>query len=110
MATGMNRQKLKSDLKDKESREAFAEEHIREGIAFQLRALREARGLTQKRLSELSGLPQSNISKMENPNYAYLIKVSTLLRLGAVFDVPLIVHRVFTKGDPVPFKARVLTI
>jgi transcriptional regulator with XRE-family HTH domain len=80
------------ELKDRESRQFFYEEHIETGLPIQIRELRKKQKLTQKELSELTGLDQSNISDWENPNYEYTPQISTLKRLANGFDVPLIVR------------------
>ncbi len=90
---GILKKKQKLDeLKDRESRQFFYEEHIENGLPIQTRELRKKRGLTQKELAELTGLDQSNISDWENPNYEYTPQISTLKRLANGFDVPLIVR------------------
>jgi transcriptional regulator with XRE-family HTH domain len=85
-------QKLLTELKNKEYRDAFVSAHIDTGIPFQLRALREQRGLTQKELAERSGMKQERISAIENPNYKNAFTLSTLKRLASAFDIALIVR------------------
>lgn len=79
------------ELKDRESRQFFYEEHIETGLPIQIRELRKKRGFTQKKLSELTGFDPSNLSNFENPNYEYTPQIGTLQRLANAFDVPLIV-------------------
>ena len=90
--TTLNNQDLLEELKDKESRHIFAAEHIREALPFQIHSLREARGLTQTALARKAKMAQERISVLEDPNYGFLPKIQTLLRLAEVFDVPLIVR------------------
>ncbi|MDQ3180037.1 MAG: helix-turn-helix transcriptional regulator [Acidobacteriota bacterium] len=80
------------EMKDRESRQFFYEEHIETGLPIQIRELRKKRKLTQKALAKLAECDQSNISDWENPNYEYTPQISTLKRLANVFDVPLIVR------------------
>ena len=69
-----------------EAREAFVEEHILQGIAFQVAAMREARGWTQSDLATEVGVSQSQISKLEDPD-GPRPNVSTLLRVALALDV-----------------------
>jgi transcriptional regulator with XRE-family HTH domain len=80
------------ELKDRESRQFFYEEHIETGLPIQIRELRKKRKLTQKELAKLAECDQSNVSDWENPNYEYTPQISTLKRLANAFDVPLIVR------------------
>ena len=85
-------ERLIAELKNKEYRDAFVSEHIDTGIPFQVRALREQRGLTQKELAERAGMKQERISAIENPNYKNAFTLSTLKRLASAFDIALIVR------------------
>jgi transcriptional regulator with XRE-family HTH domain len=81
------------ELKEsKEYREAFVAAHVKNGIAFQLRSMRSARGWDQKELARRMGNEklQPVVSRYENPDYGKF-SVSTLLELAKVFDVALIV-------------------
>ncbi|MDO9531958.1 MAG: helix-turn-helix transcriptional regulator [Deltaproteobacteria bacterium] len=84
--------RLIAELKNKEYRDAFVSEHIDTGIPFQVRALREQRGLTQKELAERAGMKQERISAIENPNNKNAFTLSTLKRLASAFDIALIVR------------------
>jgi transcriptional regulator with XRE-family HTH domain len=87
----ISREKL-NELKDRESRQFFYEEHIETGLPIQIRELRKKRKLTQKDLAELAETDQSNVSDWENPNYEYTPNITTLKKLANAFDVPLIVR------------------
>ncbi|MBS1842735.1 MAG: helix-turn-helix transcriptional regulator [Acidobacteria bacterium] len=76
--------------KGKPYREAFVTSQISVGIPFQIRALREQRGLGQKQLAEAAGMLQPRISAMEKPGNGSL-NLETLKRLAGAFDVGLIV-------------------
>ena len=84
--------RLIAEMKNKEYRDAFVSEHIDTGIPFQVRALREQRGLTQKGLAERAGMKQERISAIENPNYKNAFTLSTLKRLASAFNIALIVR------------------
>ena len=86
-----NRERLRSELQDKELRDFFVSEHINIGLSFQIRALRKQRGWTQKELSDRAKKKQSWIAKIENPNYTGF-SLQTLKELASVFDVALIVR------------------
>lgn len=78
-------------LKNKAFRDAFVSAHIDQGLAFQIRALRENRGWDQKTLARKIGLrSQSAIARMEDPSYGKL-SISSVKRLGKVFDVGVLV-------------------
>ena len=83
--------KLFDRLKGKAYREAYVEEHVRTGIAYQIRALRAQRDWPQKKLAEEMRKPQSVVSRLEDPEYGKL-SVQTLLEVAATFDVALIVQ------------------
>ena len=84
--------KLLEELKDKETREHFVAEHVTTGLPFQIHGLREKLGLTQAELAKRADMAQERISVLEDPNYEFIPKINTLLKLANVFDVPLIVR------------------
>ena len=86
-----NKNKLIARLKDKQYRDGFVSAHIKIGIPFQIRALRERKGWTQKELAERVGTKQAWIAQIENPNYSGF-SMKTLLKLASVFDIGLIVR------------------
>lgn len=90
-ATLSNR--LFEKLRSKSYREAYVAEHVRTGIAYQIRALRIQRGWSQKRLAEEMGKPQSVVSRLEDPDYGK-VSVQTVLDGAAAFDVALLVQYV----------------
>jgi transcriptional regulator with XRE-family HTH domain len=81
-----DREQLIREFRDKEYRDSFVAEHIYGRLALKIRALREARGLSQKELGDKIGVAQTWVSKLEDPNYGKLT-LSTLLRLASAFDV-----------------------
>jgi transcriptional regulator with XRE-family HTH domain len=82
---------MNNDFKDKSYRDAFVEEFIRQGIAFQIRSLRLRENWSQKDLGENTDKPQNVISRLEDPNYGSFT-ISTLLQLASAFDVALMVR------------------
>jgi transcriptional regulator with XRE-family HTH domain len=83
--------KLIDRLKNKEYRDSFVESHIKIGIPFQIRLLREERGWTQKELADRIGVKQAWIAQIENPNYSGF-SLKTLFKLASIFDIALIVR------------------
>lgn len=84
---------LIKDLSRKAFRDAYVEDHVRVGLAFQIRVLREQRGWTQAKMAEVTNTTQSVISRLENPDYGKL-SLQTLLEIAAALDVPLLVQYV----------------
>ena len=82
---------VKKDLLNKEYRDAFVEESVKTGIAFQTRALRLSESWSQKELGEKAGKPQNVISRIEDPDYGNFA-IRTLLNLASAFDVALLVR------------------
>jgi transcriptional regulator with XRE-family HTH domain len=87
-ATSKVAKALWQKLRQKNYRDAYVAEHVRRGIAHQIRALRDQRKWNQGRLSQLLGKPQSVVSRLEDPSYGK-VTVQTLLELASVFDVAL---------------------
>lgn len=77
-------------LKRKPYRDAYVGEHVKTSLPFQIRTLREQRGLSQRDLGERTGMRQNAISRLEKPDYGSL-SVNTLLRLASAFDVALLI-------------------
>ena len=84
-------QNLITALADKEFRHSYMSEHIRTGIAHQVRAIREANGWSQADMANHVGKTQSVISRIEDPDYGRL-SLQTLIDLAAAFDVALSVR------------------
>jgi transcriptional regulator with XRE-family HTH domain len=80
--------KLLTKLQKRSYREAYVAEHVRRGVAYQIRALRDQRGQKQGELAKELGKPQSVVSRLEDPSYGK-VTVQTLLEVAAVFDVAL---------------------
>jgi transcriptional regulator with XRE-family HTH domain len=80
--------KLLAKLQKPAYRHAYVAEHVRRGIAYQIRALRDQRGWSQGKFSSLLGKPQSVVSRLEDPGYGKLT-LQTLLEVANVYDVAL---------------------
>lgn len=80
--------KLLERLQRKLYRASYVAEHVRRGIAYQIRALRDQRDWSQGELSKRLGKPQSVLSRLEDPTYGK-VTIQTLLELASVFDVAL---------------------
>lgn len=64
------------------------EASVEQGIAWQIRANRLARELSQVKLAELLGTTQSAISRLEDPEYG-CHSMESLTKLANVFDCAL---------------------
>lgn len=80
--------KLLEKLRRPAYRHAYLAEHVRRGIAYQIRALRDQRGWNQGKFSSLLGKPQSVVCRLEDPSYGK-VTVQTLLEVANVYDVAL---------------------
>lgn len=93
-------------LKSPKAREAYVEAELVNGIAHQIRILRQQRGLTQKQLAEKLGTTQTTVSRLEDPSYGRY-SMRSLLALGKVFDVALFVRYMpFSKFMPATWDTR----
>ena len=92
---GNSKNRLLADLQDEEARKAYVEGHVRAGIAYQIRAMRDSKGWSQKELGQRMGnapqAAQAAIARLENPDYGRF-SVSTLLDMASAFDVALMVR------------------
>jgi len=82
---------VRDEFPNKEFRENYVAENVRRGLAYQIRALREAQGWLPAEFARQAGLPQSNISRWENPTYGKF-NLSTLIEIASIFDVALSVR------------------
>jgi transcriptional regulator with XRE-family HTH domain len=80
--------KLLEKLRRKPYRHAYLAEHVRRGIAYQIRALRDERKWKQGEFAKHLSKPQSVACRLEDPSYGK-VTVQTLLEVANVFDVAL---------------------
>jgi transcriptional regulator with XRE-family HTH domain len=80
-------------LKDRARRRRFIANQIKNGFAFQVRALRKDRAMTQQELAGAAKTTQTVISRIEK-NGASNLNVKTLLKIADAFDVALVVRLV----------------
>jgi len=80
--------KLLERLQRKSYRHAYLAQHVRRGVAYQIRALRDMRQWKQGLFAKLLGKPQSVVSRLEDPDYGKMT-LQTLLEVANVFDVAL---------------------
>lgn len=85
----VKRDLLNSLKADREYRHAWNFENVYTGLCFQLRALREQRGLSQAALGKEAGMAQERISILEDPNAPTKPTLTTLLRIADAHDVGL---------------------
>lgn len=81
----------RSEWEDAEYRHAYAEAAVEQGIAWQIRVNRQARGLSQQNLAQQLGTRQSAISRLEDPEHGGY-SLPTLLRIAKSFDCALMVR------------------
>ncbi len=81
---------MNSKFDDREFRHAFVAANVKRGIAYQLRALRNAEEMNQTQFGELIGKPQSVICRLENPHYGK-VTVQTLIEIANDLDIGLMV-------------------
>lgn len=77
-------------LRSKKFRDAYVYEHVRNGIPFQIRALRDERNWSQADLGNAAKKPRNVITRVENPNYGKLT-LKTLFEIASAFEVALLV-------------------
>lgn len=76
-------------LANKRAREAYVAAELINGIASQIRVLRQQRGWSQKELADKLGTTQGVVSRLEDPSYGRF-SIKTLLDLSSIFDVSII--------------------
>lgn len=79
---------LAEEMRDPDFRREFVASTVMTRLALQIRAQREQRGWSQEELADRMGTTQSVIARYEDPDYGKMT-LATLVRLAAVFDVPL---------------------
>lgn len=77
-------------LNNPKFRDAFVFEHIKNGVAFQMAAMRDDRDWTQARLGAEAKKPRNVITRLEDPNYGQF-SIQTLREIAAAFGVALLV-------------------
>ncbi len=85
------RQSLIRGLARKGYRDAYVNQHIKRGLATQIRSMREDRGWTQAELGRRLGRKQPNIARLEDEDYGKY-NLQTLQRIASAFDVALVVR------------------
>jgi transcriptional regulator with XRE-family HTH domain len=78
-------------LSRKTFRDAYVRANVEQGIAHQIRILRQAKGWSQRKLAQrIRASGQSAVARLEDPSYGRFT-LTTLLKLAAAFDVALLV-------------------
>jgi transcriptional regulator with XRE-family HTH domain len=81
---------VKQLFESKKFRDAYVYEHVRNGIPFQIRALRKDRNWSQLELAEAANTSRTVITRIEDPNYGKLT-IKTLLQIASAFNVALLI-------------------
>jgi transcriptional regulator with XRE-family HTH domain len=76
-------------LENKNYRHAYMSDHIRVGIASQIKLLRTKTNLTQSDLAKLIGTKQAVISRLEDPDSG-AVNLKTLFKIAKAFDVGIV--------------------
>ncbi|MBH9807673.1 helix-turn-helix domain-containing protein, partial [Clostridioides difficile] len=69
-------------------RDGYLETRVRNGVAAQVRALREKLGLSQTEFGKLIGKPQTVVSRLEDPDYGR-VSIRSLLDVAEGANVAL---------------------
>ena len=77
-------------VESKAFRDGYVFEHVRNGLAFQLRGIRDALGWSQAKMGQEVGKPQNVISRLEDPNYGRP-NLQTLLEIASGLGMGLLV-------------------
>lgn len=98
MTPNLERRRIKLELRRSfetgiEYRHAFVEEKIRTGMAAQIKAIREDRGMTQQEFAKAISKSQSWVSRLEDHNQP-TPTIPALLLVAKAFDVDLDVRLV----------------
>lgn len=95
-----------SRLESKRARDAYVAAELINGIASQIRILRQQRGWSQLQLAEKLGTTQGVVSRLEDPSYGRF-SIKTLLALGSIFDVSILARFLpFSQAVPVTWDTR----
>lgn len=88
------------DIQDAQIREAYVRAELTNGLAHQIRIIRQQRGWSQKQFADKLGTTQTTVSRLEDPSYGRY-NISSLLSVSKVFDVALFVRYLpFSKFVP----------
>jgi transcriptional regulator with XRE-family HTH domain len=79
-------------FKEKRYRDAFLASQIRRMIPKQIRATREAQGMTQQELAEAAHTKQTVISRIEKGNGSGNLTIKSLLNIASALDVGLVIR------------------
>lgn len=85
-----SKEDLIEKLHNKEFRDAFVSSRVSNTLVFQIRALRQKRGLSQTQLAKELSTSQNAIYRLESPQYGRP-SITTLKKLASLFDVGLAV-------------------
>jgi len=77
----------------KEARAKLVSSNLDKGVAFQIRATRDKRKMTQAALAAETGMTQNNVSRLEDESYGRQT-LSSLKRIAEALDVALVVRLV----------------
>jgi len=79
-------------FKDKRYRDAFLASQVRRMIPKQVRAIRDAQGMTQQELADAAHTTQTVISRIEKGSGSGNLTIKSLLNLASALDVALVIR------------------
>jgi transcriptional regulator with XRE-family HTH domain len=82
------RNRLKHQLRNRQFRHAYADEHLNLSISTQIKVIREKQQMSQAALAGKVGTKQAGISRIESANYSGW-SIALLRRLAEAFDLRL---------------------
>jgi len=91
MSLNSRRGLLERIRRGRKTRAQLVASNLSEGIAFQIRATRDAQEMTQADLARESGMTPNNLSRLESPDYGKQT-ISSLKRIADALDVALVVR------------------
>jgi ribosome-binding protein aMBF1 (putative translation factor) len=78
---------IEKKLKNKKFKKAYSEEISRLQLAYEIRSLRQKKGMTQEQVAQKAKMPQSVIARIESGSRGF--SISTLHKIAEVFDLEI---------------------
>jgi len=84
---------IAENMKDKRFKKAYTEEISRLQLAYEIKMLRQKKGMTQEQVAKKAKMPQSVVARLESGSRGF--SIATLHKIAKVFDreIGLVVPR-----------------